>query len=66
MLTSSCKLAHTERDEISAAYNFATYLAPRRKMMQWWADHPGGAATGREGRALQGGVNVDAMKPRCP
>ena len=33
------QLAHTERDEISAAYNFATYLAPRRKMMQWWADH---------------------------
>lgn len=33
------QLAHMERDEISAAYNFATYLQQRRKMMQWWADH---------------------------
>lgn len=33
------QLAHQERDEISAAYNYATYLGPRRKMMQWWADH---------------------------
>lgn len=32
-------LAHMERDEISAVYNFATYLPQRRKMMQWWADH---------------------------
>jgi integrase len=33
------QLAHMERDEVSAAYNFATYLPQRRKMMQWWADH---------------------------
>lgn len=33
------QLAHQERDEVSAAYNFATYLGPRRKMMQWWANH---------------------------
>lgn len=33
------QLAHTERDDVSAAYNFATYLPQRRKMMQWWADH---------------------------
>lgn len=33
------QLAHQERDAISAAYNFATYLPQRRKMMQWWADH---------------------------
>jgi hypothetical protein len=32
------QLAHQERDEVSAAYNFATYLPQRRKMMQWWAD----------------------------
>lgn len=32
------QLAHMERDEVSAAYNFATYLPQRRKMMQWWAD----------------------------
>ena len=33
------QLAHMERDQVSAAYNFATYLPQRRKMMQWWADH---------------------------
>jgi hypothetical protein len=33
------QLAHMERDDISAAYNFATYLKQRRAMMQWWADH---------------------------
>ena len=33
------QLAHQERDEISAAYNHATYLPQRRKMMQAWADH---------------------------
>lgn len=32
------QLAHMERDAVSAAYNFATYLPQRRKMMQWWAD----------------------------
>ena len=33
------QLAHTETDEVAAAYNFATYLPQRRKMLQWWADH---------------------------
>ncbi|MFT3816048.1 MAG: tyrosine-type recombinase/integrase [Rubrivivax sp.] len=33
------QLAHQERDDVSAAYNFATYLPQRRKMLQWWADH---------------------------
>ncbi|CAN7543242.1 tyrosine-type recombinase/integrase [Variovorax paradoxus] len=33
------QLAHQERDEVSAAYNFAIYLRQRRKMMQQWADH---------------------------
>lgn len=32
------QLAHTERNAVSAAYNFATYLPQRRRMMQWWAD----------------------------
>jgi integrase len=32
------QLAHQERDAVSAAYNFATYLPQRRKMMQVWAD----------------------------
>jgi integrase len=33
------QLAHQERDDVSAAYNHATYLPQRRKMMQAWADH---------------------------
>jgi integrase len=33
------QLAHEERDEVSAAYNFATYLPERRNMMQAYADH---------------------------
>lgn len=33
------QLAHQERDEVSAAYNFATYLPQRRKLMQQYADH---------------------------
>jgi integrase len=33
------QLAHTERDEVRAAYNYAEYLPERRKMMQEWADY---------------------------
>jgi integrase len=33
------QLAHQERNQVSAAYNWATYLPERRKMMQAWADH---------------------------
>ena len=32
------QLSHQERDEVSAAYNYAQYLPQRAKMMQWWAD----------------------------
>lgn len=33
------QLAHTQRDEVSAAYNHALYLKPRAQMMQDWADY---------------------------
>jgi hypothetical protein len=33
------QLAHQERDAVSAAYNHATYLRERAKMMQHWADY---------------------------
>ncbi|MES2977405.1 MAG: integrase arm-type DNA-binding domain-containing protein [Pseudomonadota bacterium] len=33
------QLAHQERNEVSAAYNHATYLKQRAKMMQHWSDH---------------------------
>jgi integrase len=33
------QLAHSERDGVRAAYNYAEYLPERRKMMQFWADY---------------------------
>jgi integrase len=33
------QLAHQERDEVSAAYNYAQYLKERAKMMQHWSDY---------------------------
>lgn len=36
------QLAHSERNEVRGAYNAAEYLAPRRRMMQDWADHLSG------------------------
>lgn len=33
------QLAHAERNNIRAAYNYAEYLPERRKMMQSWADY---------------------------
>lgn len=32
------QLAHSERDGVRAAYNYAEYLPERRRMMQEWAD----------------------------
>ncbi len=40
------QLAHGERDEVRAAYNYAEYLPERRKMMQAWADYLDGLRTG--------------------
>lgn len=33
------QLAHAERNNIRAAYNYAEYLSERREMMQWWANY---------------------------
>jgi integrase len=33
------QLAHQERNAVSAAYNHATYIKQRAKMMQWWGDY---------------------------
>lgn len=33
------QLAHAERNNVRAAYNYADYLPERRKMMQSWADY---------------------------
>jgi integrase len=47
------QLAHGERDEVRAAYNYAEYLPERRKMMQAWADYLDG---------LRAGANVVPIK----
>ena len=41
------QLAHMERNEISAAYNHATYLTQRFTMMQAWADYLDACMTGK-------------------
>ena len=40
------QLAHTQRDAVSAAYNYALYLEPRARMMQEWADYLDGMQVG--------------------
>ena len=41
------QLAHQERDVVSAAYNHATYVKQRTKMMQDWADYLDSCTTGK-------------------
>jgi integrase len=33
------QLAHSEKDQVRAAYNRANYLDQRKQMMQWYADY---------------------------
>ncbi len=40
------QLAHAERNNIRAAYNYAEYLPERRKMMQHWANYLDALANG--------------------
>lgn len=48
------QLAHGERDEVRAAYNYAEHLPERVKMMQWWADHLTQLKVGAEVMPIQG------------
>ena len=41
------QLAHQERNEVSAAYNHATYLKRRAKLMQHWSDYLETCTTGK-------------------
>ncbi len=41
------QLAHQERDDVSAAYNHATYLKQRATMMQDWSDYLDNCTTGK-------------------
>jgi integrase len=49
------QLAHAERDNVRAAYNFAEHLPERRKMMQAWADHLDGLKSGAKVTPIHGG-----------
>lgn len=40
------QLAHSERDSVRAAYNYAEHLPERKRMMQAWADYLEGLAAG--------------------
>lgn len=42
------QLAHSEKDGVRAAYNYAEYLPERKKMMQSWADYLDGLAGGAD------------------
>lgn len=42
------QLAHSEKDKVSSAYNYAEYLEPRAKMLQAWADYLDGIKAGAE------------------
>jgi integrase len=42
------QLAHSERNKVSSAYNYAEYLEPRGKMLQAWADYLDGIKAGAE------------------
>ena len=41
------QLAHQERNEVSAAYNHATYLKQRATLMQHWSDYLENCTTGK-------------------
>ena len=41
------QLAHQERNEVSAAYNHATYLKQRVELMQSWSDYLDNCTTGK-------------------
>lgn len=42
------QLAHSEKDGVRAAYNYAQHLPERKKMMQSWADYLDGLASGAD------------------
>lgn len=47
------QLAHSEKNGVRAAYNYAEYLSERKNMMQSWSDYLDG---------LRAGVNVTPIK----
>ena len=51
------QLAHTERNEVRAAYNRAEHLPERKRMMQAWADYLDGLAAGADVVTLKRAAN---------
>jgi len=51
-------LAHQDKDQVRAAYNRATYLQRRRKLMEWWSNHIEQAATGNFSMAGRRGLSA--------
>ena len=47
------QLAHAEKDDTRAAYNRATRLPQRRKMMQKWADYLDKLRAGQKGQEIR-------------
>jgi integrase len=56
------QLAHAERDNVRAAYNYAEYLPERRRMMQAWADYLDALAAGEDAAPAPAGGNVVPLK----
>ncbi|MBV8030629.1 MAG: tyrosine-type recombinase/integrase, partial [Betaproteobacteria bacterium] len=48
------QLAHTERDQVRAAYNHSDFMEERRKMMQSWADYLDGLSAGADVVPIRG------------
>jgi integrase len=54
------QLAHAERDNVRAAYNFAEHLPERRTMMQAWADYLDGLRIATNVSPIRAGTKVAA------
>ncbi len=54
------QLAHTERNSVKAAYNYAQHLQQRQKMMQWWSKYLAQLVTGCSVSSIHQPVEVSA------
>ena len=50
------QLAHSDRNKVSAAYNYAEHLPKRKEMMQHWADYLDGLRSGANVVSIKGKV----------
>jgi integrase len=60
------QLAHSDQDEVRAAYNAAEWLSDRREMMQWWSDYLDQLAAGdlEPQRSAEGGATLTYLEAR--